>query len=422
MNILYFYQYFGTPKGSWSTRVYEFTRRWADEGDHVTVVTSVFDKSDLAPKQVFSTYEIEGVTVHVINLTESNRFGFWRRVYGFLAYAVLSSWYAFTAKADVVVASSGPITIGLPGLIARHVRRIPMVFEVRDLWPEGAIQLNALNGKFAIGLARWFESRCYRSANRIVALSDGMADWIRREHGHNHISVVPNSCDNELFSRDTATVLPDWAWRSHLVLYTGSLGLMDDCKQLVHMASYLRDSSDIQVVFLGEGKDRERLEMMAKDLDLKNVHFLGLIPKVELIAWLQVARCCLLSFHRVEVLNTVSPNKMFDAFAAGVPIVQSTQGWIKELIDIQRCGLNAPREDAEAMADAVRSICRDDELYRELSDNAKRVALELFDRDYLSEKMRMALDIACSRRVSDTMEYANPKNRRVLSEKKKAHV
>ena len=155
MRIVYFYQYFGTPKGSWSTRVYEFTRRWVQSGDSVTVVTSVYDKSDLKPDKLVSRFDIEGIDVRVINVKQSNKHGKWLRFFTFATYAAFSCWYALFLKADVVVASSGPITVGLPGLVARYLRRIPFVFEVRDLWPEGAVQLGIISNPLLIRTARF---------------------------------------------------------------------------------------------------------------------------------------------------------------------------------------------------------------------------------------------------------------------------
>ena len=394
MRILYFYQYFTTPKGSWSTRVYEFARRWVKEGDSVTVVTSVYDKSDLKPTGFISRFDIEGIDVRVINVRLSNKHGVFFRLLTFLAYAVVACWYALTKPADVVVASSGPITVGLPGLLARYARRRPLVFEVRDLWPEGAIQLGVLRNSLVIALARFFEKRCYRAASRVVALSDGMADWIRKNYGVPNVDVVPNASDNELFGNPKMNgPLPAWTQGRKLVLYTGTIGLIDDCRQIVAMAERLqaRGVSDIEVVLLGDGKERAELEACAQQAGLKNIHFLGMVTKKEVASWLRRASCALLAFRAVPCMDTVSPNKMFDAFAAGVPVVQATQGWIKNLLDREQCGLTVPSGDAEALAAAVLRVAQDGELRMKLARNASRVAKELFDRDVLAAKMRMAL-------------------------------
>jgi glycosyltransferase involved in cell wall biosynthesis len=399
VRIVYFYQYFTTPRGSWGTRAYEFTRRWARVGDRVTIVTSVYDKSDLAPRGLVSRLQVEGVDVRVINLRLSNKHGFLVRVLTFAAYAVMASWYALTLPADVVVASSGPITVGLPGLVARYVRRCPFVFEVRDLWPEGSIQLGLLRNRAAILLARAFERACYRAADQIIVLSEGMAAWIRQRYGVSHITVVPNACDNELFgAAPPLGTLPSWADGQKLVLYTGTMGLMDDCGQLVRMAASLqaRGIDDVMVVLIGDGAERAALERDIAERQLRNIRCLGLLPKPVVASWLAHARCALLAFRPVPCLDTVSPNKMFDAFAAGVPVVQATQGWIKDLLAREGCGLTVPSADPDALADAVVRLAYDEPLHARCAGNARRVAHELFARDPLAVKMRDILSLAAT--------------------------
>lgn len=394
MRILYFYQYFGTPKGSWSTRVYEFTRRWVQNGDSVTVVTSVYDKSDLKPDKFVSRFDIEGIDVRVLNVKQSNKHGKLLRVFTFAIYAVCSCWYALFSKADVVIASSGPITVGLPGLVARYLRRIPLVFEVRDLWPEGAVQLGFLRNPLLIGMARFFEKTCYRASTRVVALSQGQADWIRDTYRIEHIDVIPNASDNELVERlDGNFKLPSWAEGKQLVLYTGTLGLMDDCFQILEMARILEDAQvdNVEIAFIGDGKERTMLEKRAMELQLQHVHFVGLVSKETALRWLKLASCALLVFKDVPVLATCSPNKLFDAFAAGVPVVQATQGWIHDLFEREQCGVNVAANDFVAMADAVRRLTSDHDFREMVSHNARRVAEELFDRDLLASKMHGVL-------------------------------
>src|SRR5690606_11415137 len=153
----------------------------------------------------------------------------------FAAYAVLASWYALRHPADVVVASSGPITVGLPGLVARYLGRRPFVFEVRDLWPEGAIQLGFLRNRWAIGLARWFERACYRASAEVVALSPGQAEAVRRVVLGTRVTTVPNASDLALIDRIRPLQdPPGWAEGRHLILYTGTIGQANDCWQLVH--------------------------------------------------------------------------------------------------------------------------------------------------------------------------------------------
>ena len=400
MRIVYFYQYFTVPQGSYSTRVYEFARRWVKAGHSVTVVTSVYDKSGIKPKGFISRFDVEGIDVRMINIRLSNKHGVIPRLFTFAAYALLACWYALRLPADVVVCSSGPLSVGLPGLVARYARRRPLVFEVRDLWPEGAIQLGILRHRLAIRLAKFFEKRCYRAASTVIALSEGMADWIRQNYGFQHIEVIPNASDNELVDQiDELIELPEWARGKKLAMYTGTLGLIDDCGQILDVAQVIqkRAINGLEFVIIGDGKERKQLEEKMQRLKLDNVHFLGLMSKEDVMRWLGNACCALFTVKDVPFLATASPNKVFDAFAAGVPVVQATQGWIKDLLTREQCGITVAPNDPEAMAEAVLQLANGNGLRTKLASQARRVARDNFDRTLLAGKMQKVLLEAANR-------------------------
>jgi glycosyltransferase involved in cell wall biosynthesis len=356
------------------------------------VVTRVYHTSDLAPSGLFERLEIDGIDVRVIGLRLSNRHGFWRRVVTFALYAAVASWYALTERADVVLASSGPITVGAPGLVARWLRRRPLLFEVRDLWPEGAIQLGILDSRPAVALARRFEAACYRAADLVVTLSPGQRDDLRRRFPELPLAVVPNASDNELVASLAAAGDPDapgWIAGRRIALYAGTLGLIDDGGQLLGLAAELRRRrrDDILVVIIGDGGERIRLEERAASEGLVGVRVLGLRDRLEVFRWLRRADVALVTIKDVPFLSTASPNKLFDAFAAGRPVIQTTAGWMAELLERERCGLTVAPGDAAAMADAVERLIDDERLRGELGANAGRLAVERFDRSLLAARM-----------------------------------
>ncbi len=305
-------------------------------------------------------------------------------------FALMSTYYAFTLKYDVAIASSGPITIGLPGLVARNIKKKPMIFEVRDLWPEGAIQLGLLKSIFTQKIAYWFERKCYKAATAIVALSEGMAESIRDRYHLRNVHVIPNASDNKLFGEAIHNMtLPHWAENKIIFTYAGSLGLMDNCVQIINAAAVLDQDikNKILIVFLGEGAERTALEELVAHQNISHVKFLGLKPKEEVVGWLEHATAAFLVFKDAPVLNTSSPNKMFDAFAAGLPIIQTTQGWIKDLINKYDCGVNVAPNQPTEMAEAIKLLATDKVIRDKKATNAKKVATELFDRDKLAKDM-----------------------------------
>jgi glycosyltransferase involved in cell wall biosynthesis len=339
--------------------------------------------------------EFEGIKVKVLNIPISNKQPFTKRVLTFLKFAVLSSWFALRLPADVVVASSGPLTVGIPGLVARYLSRRRFVFEVRDLWPDVSIEIGALRNPLLKWGARQLEKRCYRAASLIVTLSPGMAAHIRDRHGIDRIISVPNAADNDFWQvRDLQWEPPAWARDRKIALYTGNIGSVNNSALLFDAAVELqrRGREDISVVLIGDGQERDALVQKAEDMSLSTFRVLGLMPKTELRHWVQRCLCALVPLSPNPILDTSSPNKLFDALAAGTPVVQTTNGWIKTFVAENECGFTVSASDPGQLADVLISLAESEEMQRRMGENAKRVAQTQFDRDQLSNRMLGGLE------------------------------
>ena len=389
MRIIIFYQYFGTPKGRWSTRIYELSKRWIKSGYNVTVVTSPYEKSDITCKKKVERQTVDGIDLIVINFPDSNRFPVIKRIMNFMIFSLMSVWFALREHYDIIISSSGPITVGLPALIAKWFRRKKYIFEVRDLWPQGAVELGILKNKFLISIAYLFEKLCYRNSECVIAASRGMKDNITERYPELKVEIISNAADIELFGRfSDHNYLPEWVGEKKIILHFGSMGLIHNCMQLIDGVIDLkkRGRNDFWVIFIGEGTERKDMEKKVLEYGLTNVKFLGLMPKNDLVKWVVNSDATVLTTLDNPVQNTCSPNKIFDSFAAGVPVIQTTTGWIKELIDNEKCGINVKPNDAESMAEGILKIIDDVDLRNELAYNAKRVAYEYFDRNKLAEQ------------------------------------
>lgn len=393
MKVLYFYQYFSTPKGSWGTRVYEFASEWVKQGHEVTVVTSVYSKSDISSSGIVEDLDFNGIKVKALNILIDNKQSKLKRIWSFIRYAVLSSYYALTLDADVVVASSGPITVGIPGLLARYARKRPLVFETRDLWPDGAIELGVINNRGIIAVARWFEKICYQASSLIVALSPGMKKYIEEKSGHDNVISVTNAANIKLFSskkslREDFPFLP----RKYAV-YTGNIGDVNNSWWLLKAAEELRKKGreDIHILLIGEGQQREEIEVRAKELGLSNFHRWGLMPKENLVPIVQNALASLVPLKGKPVLDTSSPNKFFESLAAGVPIIQNTQGWMKDFLAEHEVGFTLSPDDPEELAATLISMDGEQSGSVEMSERAKQLAAEQFSHSVLADKMIHAI-------------------------------
>ncbi|MBL7753116.1 MAG: glycosyltransferase family 4 protein [Chitinophagaceae bacterium] len=394
MRIVYFYQYFSTPKGAWGTRVYEFAAEWVKKGHQVTVVTSVYSKSDLQANRFIETQWIDGIEVKIINVSIDNKQRFLKRILSFIQYAICSSWYAVRLKADVVIASSGPITVGIPGLVAHYLRGRKLVFEVRDLWPEGAIELGILKNTTLKKVAYWFERRCYKAASLVVALSSGMRDHIKKNHHHPNVIDVTNAANITLFSTRVPLPRDMHLTAGQYAIYTGNIGMVNNSYWLLEAASALKAKGrdDLQIVLVGEGQQREELEALAKERGLYNFIRLGLMPKEKLVALIQHAMVSLVPLKGTPVLDTSSPNKFFESLAAGVPVIQNTQGWMKTFLETTQTGYTVQPDDPEELADLLIHLHAHPEEMKLMGQRAAEIAAKEFDKNYLAGKMLRALE------------------------------
>lgn len=395
MKILYFYQYFSTSNGSWGTRVHEFTREWVKHGHEVTVVSSIYSKSDLMADKFIEDQDFDGVKVKVVNVRVDNKQPIYKRIYTFLVYALISCWYALTIRADVVIASSGPITVGLPGLVAKYLKGRKLVFEVRDLWPDGAIELGLLNNKWLQKLAYWFEKKCYKAADLIVTLSPGMQHEIIEKHHHNNVISVTNSANIVLFAtiQKFPADITSFKKRKY-ALYTGNIGMVNNVEWMFEAAKILGilGRNDIQIVWIGDGQLKQQLAERKELEGVDNLILMDLMPKNQLVAIVQNAMVCLAPLKDTRVLNTSSPNKFFESLAAGVAVIQTTNGWMKDFVSQHEVGFTVDPNNANALAELLIEIDANPQAQIEMGKRAMEIAKLEFDKTILAKKMLTSIE------------------------------
>ena len=392
MTIIYFYQYFTTPKGSYGTRVYEFTKKWVEKGHKVIVVTSVYAKSDIRATKFLETQEIDGITLKIINVTIDNKQSFLKRIYTFLVYSLFSISYALTLKFDIVIASSGPITVGVPGLVAKIFRRKKFVFEVRDLWPEGPIELGVLNNKLIQKASYAFEKICYKSSSLVVALSPGMKSNITDRFPETNVISVTNSANIELFSSPKKAIIHPQLVGKKFAIYTGNIGLVNNSELLYRTAKKLKEQGrgDIAIVLIGDGQQKE--EIMKKSEGLNTILFLGLMPKIELINYVKNALVSLIPLNDTPMLSTSSPNKLFESMAAAVPVIQTTNGWIKEMLEESQSGFTVSPTNEDELFDKLIFLADNQIEAEKIGKRGLEFARRNFDKNILSERMIKAIE------------------------------
>lgn len=398
MKLLYLHQYYRTPKdvGSAGMRSYEFSKRLAAAGHQVSVVTSRMD----AETSGWEVTNEAGAQVHWISVPYDNAMSSVQRILSFLKFAILSSFRAakLAKGADVIIATSTPLTIALPAVFASWLRRVPMVFEVRDLWPEAAIQTGFLKGALPIFLARLLEKSAYANATRVIALSPGMVGGVQAvsaKHAET-IAMIPNCSDLDRFGGAVVdhhiSAMNEFSGK-FVCSYFGTLGYANDLGFMVEVAKVLqaRGVDDVVIYLVGQGRDREMLEQAIRGNKLSNLVVDGPYPPAMAPEIAERSDVCLTLFRDLPVLHTCSPNKFFDSLAAGRPVVTNMTGWIADLVEENECGYAVEPGDADKFADYLEELSEAPDLVASMGKNARALAESQFSRDALFLKFEKVL-------------------------------
>ncbi len=392
MHILYIHQHFATPAGSTGTRSYEFARRWVKAGHKVTLITGHCDVSGLElERRLIYKQSIEGINVVVVGTKYSNKQSYLRRVTSFLSFCLLSIYAGLRTKSmDVIYASSTPLTVGIPAMVIKWTKRVPFVFEVRDQWPEIPIELGIITNGFLIKILLWLEKTIYKNCSSIVALSSGQADGIRAVLTEKKpITVIPNSCDIDVFRPDIdgSAVRQKKGWGNKLVLlHTGAMGKVNGLDFVIDAAEKLKDHSDIVFVLIGDGNQKLFLESRVKELGLTNVEILSSVPKQELPEFYAAADVGLVIIGNFSIIEHNSANKFFDSLSAGKPVLLNYSGWQRKILEENEAGFGCDLCNLDQFVEKVLYLNSHRQQVEQMGQNARRVAVEQFDRDKLAQQ------------------------------------
>jgi len=394
MRVLYFHQHFVTPSGTGGTRSYEFARALIGRGHRVTMICGQHqaDRMNLPwdDRRRWFRGDVDGIDVIALPIPYSNRDSLVRRATLFLRFALRSVGIAFRERSDLLFATSTPLTAGIPGIALQWAgRRTPFVFEVRDLWPELPRALGMKNPVLLGGMSilEWLSYRC---ATACVGLAPGIVEGIRRRAPRGRpVALIPNGCDLDLFRPDARRPLdlPGIRPGAFVAGFTGAHGLANGLDAVLDAAAELkrRGRSDIQLVLIGDGNQKDRLVERASRDGLDNVLFLPPVRKTEIARITASFDCGMMILANVPAFYYgTSPNKFFDYISAGLPVVCNYPGWLSELITENACGVVVAPNDPAAFADALCSLAASAEGREAMGRRSRELAAAAFGREALA--------------------------------------
>lgn len=389
VQVLILHQFFNTPERGGPLRSYYLATALRQAGHSVHVVTT-----HNQPKCRQET--VEGIDVHYLPVTYNNRYGFFRRIYSFLRFVIHIIGYASKFKnVSVCYAISAPLTTGLAAIVIKWRYGIPYVFEVGDLWPEAPIQLGIVrNALLKIILFR-LEAAVYRRALSIVALSSAISQNIGQRFPNLIVHELPNMADTKYFEPGTDDGLKEkyGLQNRRVISYIGTMGLANGLDFVLDCAEACEKKMlPVTFVLCGEGAKKDTLQQAAFQRNLQNVLFLPFQNREGVREVFRLTDIALVCFQPLPILGTGSPNKYFDALAAGKVIAVNFNGWIRDEIEQHACGFYAANGNT-----FVQNLIPylDDQVLKKSQTAARQLAFR-YDRTTLGKRFVQLLESTVS--------------------------
>ncbi len=393
MKILVLHQHFNTPQKGGALRSYYLAKGMVDAGNQVIVITG-HNLPD------YKIAYVDGIEVHYLPVPYENRFGFYRRVYSFMNYAVRSFHLGRKFKGvDICYAISVPLTVGIVALLFKYRYRIPFIFEVGDLWPDAPIQLGFVRNSIVRVSMLWLERTIYKKSTAIVALSAPIGERIKSKLGGKakSIFVLPNMADTDFYfpqTKDPVLEKKFGVGNKFVVSYIGAVGYANGLDFVISCArASAKAQLPVHFMICGEGAMLPDLKRAAANLQVTNLSFIPFVNREGVRDVLNVTDASLVSHRPVEILETGSPNKYFDGLAGGKLIVVNFGGWIKQEIENLRCGVYIDPGKPEDIVTRLTPFINDRSLLKTYQSNARKLAEERYSRERIISQLMSALSV-----------------------------
>ncbi len=386
MKILYIHQYFRTPEESGATRSYWFSKKLVENGFDVTVISA---------KKQGGHYNYDGIDVIFVENDYSQSFSVVKKIWLFISFLVKAIRVGMKQKdVDLIYATSTPLTVGVIAFVLKKIKGWKYIFEVRDLWPEFPIQIGAIKNTLVIKILRWIERKIYEESCHVVALSPGMAEGVYKcGIPKEKVSVIPNMSKCDLFCPREIAMSQYEKYgidgSKFNVLHAGHMGVANGVEYIINTANVLREKygdNSICFVFAGSGSQERAMKEMTREKGLANVRFIGGFNTAGISEVMNLCDMSIVSFKNLPILYTNSPNKLFDSLSAGLPTIVNSAGWTKDIVEDGHCGFYVDPERPEDMAEKLMAIKDNKEELHKMSENARRIAVEQYDKSILTEK------------------------------------
>lgn len=398
MHILFLTDNFPPEVNAPASRTFEHAREWVKAGHQVTIITCA---PNFPKGHVFDGYRnrpwqsewMEGIrVVRVWTYITANE-GFIRRILDYISFMVSATLAApFIKKADMVIGTSPQFFTACAAYLVSRMKRIPFVFELRDLWPESIKAVGAMRDSLAIRMLERIEMFLYKKASVIVSVTHSFKrKLIERGVDGEKIYVVTNGVDLSRFAptpRDESLAQELGLAGCFIAGYIGTHGLAHGLETLLDTAEMFQNEgrADLRFLFLGDGARKAELVQDARRRNLQNVVFIDSVPKADVVRYWTLLDVSIIHLRDTDLFSTVIPSKMFESMGMGIPLLHGVPGESAGIVERERVGIVFPSGDAKALYAALSSLEEDSVHYNELK-NRCTVAASNYSRCNLAKTM-----------------------------------
>ncbi|GAC1516355.1 MAG: glycosyltransferase family 4 protein [Terriglobales bacterium] len=408
MKVLYISHYFPPEIGAPAARVSELSRHWVSEGHEVTVLTGFPNHPTGVIPQAYRhkfrrlviREDVDGIkVVRTWLLPFPNRKPY-ERILNYSSFFLSSvATGLFLPRPDIVIATSPQLLVGLTGWWLAHCKRVPFIFEVRDLWPESltAVGMGDANSPLHQVLGK-IAGFLYRHCDRIVVVTCASKDHLIEKWRvpPEKISIFKNGVETDLFSpaKSSPTLRTELGVEKKVVIgYIGTIGLAHGLETLLQAADELQKSSPrILFLIVGEGADKERIRESAAAQRLDNVRFVGQQPRDRIPEFILACDMCLVLLKNTEVFKTVIPTKMLEFMSCERPVIVGVDGEARRIVEHAHAGIFIEPENVVDLVRAAHALAADSSLRESLGRNGRGYILRHFSRRQTARKYSAVLE------------------------------
>ena len=410
MHILFLSDNFPPEVNAPASRSHEHCRQWVAAGEQVTVITCApnFPHGRVFPgfrNRFWQEEVVDGIRVIRVWTYISANEGFIKRVLDYQSYMLAATLAAFfVRRVDVVIATSPQFFTAVAGWAVGALKRIPYVFELRDLWPESIKAVGAMQAGPVMAWLEKLELFLYRRAQRIVSVTHAFrVALIARGIDGSKIDVITNGVDIQRFSprpKDRLLLQELELADCFVAGYIGTHGLAHALETLLDSAEDLQrrpDTQHIRLLLLGDGARKATLQADAARRGLRNVLFLDSVAKDQVARYWSILDVSIIHLRRTELFTSVIPSKLFECMGMGIPVLHGVAGESADIVRREGVGLVFEPENAQQLVDGLVQIQNDAPLRQRLAESGLAAARR-YDRKALALLMLVGLRAMCQRR------------------------